>query len=95
LQDTFGGFVQQTQPNSQPVTEGTIKRIQQQAREIALSEFDVIREYLNDNYTLFPLWIPSISTKPFTPKFTSISKTAYNDSGDYGICETTGKRIIQ
>jgi len=80
IKDTFTGMVRGTQENSEPISEGSLKRLQQVDREIALSEFELIKEYLNLNYTLFPLWLYVLSTKTFTPKFSGISKTAYNSN---------------
>lgn len=93
FQDTFSGMVRQNQNLSEPLTEGAIKRLQATSKEIALSEFELIKEYLNLNFTLFPLWLYVLSTKPFTPKFGSISKTGYN-SDRFERCDLTGKRYI-
>jgi hypothetical protein len=94
VSDTFTGMVRKTQENSEPLSEGSIKRLQQISKEIALSEFDLIKYYLNLNYSTFPLWLQTLSTKTFTPKFGSISKTAYNQNRD-GRCELTGKRFVE
>lgn len=93
VQDTFSGMVRQNQNLSEPISEGTIKRLQATSKEIALSEFELIKQYLNEKYTNFPLWLQAISTKPFTPKFGSIKKTAYGSESEYR-CPTTNKRII-
>ena len=90
--DTFSGMVRKTGDNSEPLSEGSIKRLQAEAKRIAMSEFENIKYYLNLNYNTFPLWIYKISTKPFTPRFGSVSKTAYNEDKMYR-CETTGKLI--
>lgn len=94
IKDTFTGMVRGTQENSEPISEGSIKRLQQIDREIALSEFELIKEYLNLNYTLFPLWLYVLSTKTFTPKFGSVSKTDYNSEKHEERCLTNGKRFI-
>lgn len=93
VQDTFSGMVRQNQNLSEPISEGTVKRLQATSKEIALSEFELIKQYLNENFTNYPLWMQAISTKPFTPKFGSIRKTAYGSDSEYR-CPTTGKRII-
>lgn len=91
-QDTYSGMVRKTGDNSEALSEGSIKRLQNEARKIAMSEFENIKYYLNLNYDKFPLWIYKISTKPYTPKFSSISKTAYNED-KFERCPTTGKLI--
>lgn len=75
--DTFSGFVQKNRPDSEQLSEGAIKRLQQNKREIALSEFELIRYYLDTNTDLFPLWNRVDSVKPFTPKFKGVKKTLY------------------
>lgn len=93
VQDTYSGMVRQNQNLSEPITEGTVKRLQATSREIALSEFNLIKEYLNLNFDKYPLWLQSISTKPFTPKFGSIKKTAYGSDAEFR-CPTNGKRFV-
>lgn len=92
--DTFTGFVQKNNENSQPISEGSIKRLQGVAKEIALSEFENIKEYLNLNSTNYPLWIVTDSKKPYTPKFDNISKTQYNSQIGDMRCPTNGKRYV-
>lgn len=92
-QDTFSGMVRQNQNLSEPLTEGAIKRLQAVDKEIALSEFELIKEYLTVNYANYPLWLQAISTKTFTPRFGSIKKTSYGTETDFR-CPTTGKRFI-
>lgn len=93
ISDTFTGMVRKSQENSEPLTEGAIKRLQSVSKEIALSEFELIKQYLNLNFTLFPLWIYVLSTKPHTPKFGSITKTMYKSSNQELRCPTNGKRF--
>jgi len=95
IKDTFTGMVRGTQENSEPISEGALKRLQNVSKEIALSEFELIKEYLNLNYTLFPLWLYVLSTKTYTPKFGSVSKTAYNSELHESRCLTNGKRFMQ
>jgi len=91
--DTFTGMVRKQHENADPLSEGAIKRLQATSKEIALSEFELIKEYLDLNYTTYPLWIKANSTKPFTPKFDSVSKTAYN-SNEVKRCDVNNKRYI-
>lgn len=81
VNDTFTGFVTKTRPDSELLSEGNLKRLITQNREIALTEFDLIRQYLDCNCVNFPLWVKSATSKPYIPKFTSIIKTHYGSKG--------------
>ena len=94
VKDTFTGMVRGTQENSEPISEGSIKRLQNVSKEIALSEFQLIKEYLNLKYDLFPLWLYILSTKTYTPKFIGISKTDYNSNGNEGRNILNGKKYL-
>jgi len=94
IKDTFTGMVRGNQENSEPISEGSVKRLQNVSKEIALSEFELIKEYLNLNYTAYPLWLYVLSTKTYTPKFMGISKTAYSSEVNDSRCLTNGKRFI-
>jgi len=56
LKDTFSGHRIKSIPESTPITQGDINRLQSENRTIALYEWENIKEYLNLNYTLYPLW---------------------------------------
>ncbi len=94
VKDTFTGMVRGTQENSEPISEGSTIRLQNVSKEIALSEFQLIKEYLNLNYDLFPLWLYILSTKTCTPKFIGISKTDYNSNGNEGRNILNGKKYL-
>lgn len=93
IKDTFTGMVRGNQENSEPISDGALKRLQNVSKEIALSEFELIKEYLNLNYTLFPLWLYVLSTKTYTPKFSSVSKTAFSAEKHEERCMINGKRF--
>lgn len=93
VSDTFSGLVQKQNDNSEPVSEGTIKRLKQVSNEIALSEFELIKEYLTINSTNYPLWLNVVSKNTTTPVFGSVSKTAYNTEQELR-CNYNGKRYI-
>ena len=93
VQDTYSGMVQKQNDTSERVGEGTIKRLQLSSQEIALSEFELIKEYLTINSTTYPLWLAGTSRKTFTPVFGSVSKTAYGSEVN-SRCEYNGKRYI-
>lgn len=74
--DTFTGFVAKTHENAQPLAEGRIIRLQNDAKNIALSEFEMIKQYLDLNAVNFPYWYYSTPNKKiYTPVFTGIRKT--------------------
>ena len=75
--DTFSGFKQQNTPNSDPVSEGTMKRLQTENNKIAMRSWELIKEYLDLNYTDYPLWNYTKSKNPTMPKFTFLRKTMY------------------
>jgi hypothetical protein len=56
VNDTFTGLVQKTRPDSERISTGDIKRLQQEYREIAFNAFDLIREYLYINSEIYSLW---------------------------------------
>jgi hypothetical protein len=56
VNDTFTGLVQKTRPDSERISTGDIKRLQQEYREIAFNAFDLIREYLYLDPETYPLW---------------------------------------
>jgi len=76
LTDTFSGVVKKKTEQSEPATEGEIRRLQEGSRKIALSEFEIIKEYLNSKSETFPKWTCSEYKKPFTPRIYGIRKTA-------------------
>ena len=75
VQDTFSGFVQKNRQESETVSEGTTKRLINENRAIALSEFAIVEKYLCENPNDYPLWCGATSKKIFTPKFHTIRKT--------------------
>ncbi len=76
LTDTFSGIVKKKTEQSEPATEGEIRRLQEGSRKIALSEFEIIKEYLNSKSETFTKWACSEYKKPFTPRIYGIRKTA-------------------
>lgn len=82
ISDTFTGFVQKTREDAELLSDGRLKQLQEQARKIAMGEWQIIKEYLNLNSTDYPLWISTGSKKPFTPRFTGIRKTKTRDNNE-------------
>ena len=73
--DTFSGFRKKSNPDSEPISSGDIKRLQQENREIAFNAFNLIREYLDLNRSLYPLWDARSEKKVSKPKFYGVKKT--------------------
>lgn len=73
VNDTFSGFKKKTTEQSEFLTEGEIKRLQNEARKVALSEFEIIKKYLDT--VKYSLWLSSESKKAYTPRFYSVRKT--------------------
>jgi hypothetical protein len=75
VNDTFTGMVRKVTPDSEPLSEGTMKRLQSENRQIAMSEWDIVRDFLNTNKENYPLWGDSKTKKPFTPRIYGVRKT--------------------
>jgi hypothetical protein len=75
FQDTFTGFVKNKRPDAESLTNGEITRMQGDIRSIALSEFEIIKQYLNQNSDKYPLWACTGNKKIYCPKFYSVRKT--------------------
>jgi hypothetical protein len=74
--DTFSGYVKKVRQDSEQLSEGAIKRLQQSNREIALTQWSLIKSFLNENSSDYPLWIVSESSQPYTPKIRGVRKTS-------------------
>lgn len=75
INDTFTGIVQKSREESETVSEGTTKRLMLENRKIAMREWELIKDYLDENSDNFPLWNCSGDKQPFNPKFTFLRKT--------------------
>jgi hypothetical protein len=54
VNDTFTGMVQKVRPDSETVSQGTMKNLRQHNREIAFNYYESIKEYLCLNTDLYP-----------------------------------------
>ena len=75
VSDNYTGFTRKTHPDSEGISEGTIKRLQGENREIAMAEWELIREFLCLNSSDYPLWLYAQTKKPFTPRIYGVRKT--------------------
>jgi hypothetical protein len=75
VSDTFTGMVKKNRQESESLSTGDIKRLQQDAQELALQDFEIIKIYLEINKDIYPLWNRHQSKKAYIPKITGIKKT--------------------
>jgi hypothetical protein len=73
--DTFTGYVNKNRNETNNVEQGERKKIQARSKEIALQEFELIKQYLNENSADYPLWIKAESKKAYTPKYKAVKRT--------------------
>jgi hypothetical protein len=83
VNDTFTGLVQKTRDDSEQLSEGQVRRLQENNRIIAMNEWLIIKEYLNLNPEDYPLWCSVKSKKPFTPRITGVRRTLTRDNKSY------------
>lgn len=80
VSDTYTGMVQKKREETESLSAGRVKILQEDSRKIAFLYFDMIREWLNIEYKNFPYWQSANEKKLFTPKFIGITKTSYGRS---------------
>lgn len=73
--DTYTGFAQKNRQEAQSIDEGTTRRLQKENRQLALEEWELTKEYLNENCDDYPLWEPTDSKQVYAPKFTPLRNT--------------------
>lgn len=75
VNDTFTGMVRKTRQDAENLTSGDISRLQGEAQSIALTEFEIIKDFLVLNYSKYPLFKKCHLKDIYTPKFRTIRKT--------------------
>jgi len=75
IQDTYSGMVQQSQANAEPISSGSITRLQEANRKIGLKAWEQVYEYLILFKDLYPAWKPYQQNKVYTPILRGIKKT--------------------
>jgi hypothetical protein len=73
--DSFTGFVQKIRPDSERISSGDIKRLQQENREIAFNAFELIQEFIELNEDIYTLWNSASGKKISKPNFYGVKKT--------------------
>ena len=75
VSDTFTGLVRKNRTESESLSDGRVKMLQNDARDIAVSKFALVKEYLTINSTTYPEWKCGVDRKQFKPNFTTLRKT--------------------
>ena len=75
VNDTFTGLVRKNRTESESLSDGRIRLLQNDARDIAVSKFALVKEYLTINSTTYPEWKCGVDRKQFKPNFTTLRKT--------------------
>lgn len=75
IADTFSGMVQKNRNETQPISQGTIKQQQARVREIALTDFELMKVFLNENTDIYTLWNNGKTKKIYKPTFVTLKKT--------------------
>jgi hypothetical protein len=70
------GFVQKQRDDSEQLSDGKIKRLQENCRDIAMNEWAIIAEFLALNANKYPLYY-SRRSQVFAPVFRNVNRTKY------------------
>lgn len=76
ITDTATGFVKKNRNESDNLDRGEIERLQREYREIALQEFDLLREFLDLNYDTYTIWPYRKKQKLGLPKIQGLRRTS-------------------
>mgnify|MGYP001814677016 CR=1 FL=1 len=77
VKDTFTGFQRQDRSETRRLDSGDLKNFQAQFQEIAMSEWEVVKDFLNQNADKYPLWeCTNKQSQIYAPSFMSVRKTA-------------------
>lgn len=76
VNDTFSGFVRKNRQDSEDLGEGTIRRLQEDNRQLAMGAWELIREFLDLNTTTYQLWKKAYK-KVYRPRIYGIKKVNY------------------
>lgn len=75
VKDTFSGMVRQNRTESEFVSDGTLRGMQQEAKDIAVAQFKLIEGYLQENCQAYPEWGKGVNRVQFKPRMTNLRKT--------------------
>ena len=75
ISDTFTGMVKKNREEAESLSLGEKKILQQNVRQIALQEFEIIKDFLCLNKSKYPLWRLYQTKQVYTPKIYGIKRT--------------------
>lgn len=79
IKDTFSGFVQKNTDESTPAPYGRLKDRINYYRNLALNEFNYVKEFLDVNKLNYPLWNQCETKTPYKPKYKFMKNTQYGN----------------
>lgn len=75
VSDTYTGLVRKNRTESESLSDGRVKMLQNDARDIALTQFNSIKEYMTENISEYPEWHCDTNRNTFKPQVTTLRKT--------------------
>lgn len=75
VSDTFTGLVQKNRTEADRISNGDIKRLQADAEDIAMVQWQLCKSFLDQNKTTYSKWQGATNTNPFIPRLTGVKKT--------------------
>jgi hypothetical protein len=75
--DTATGFVEKIRTDAENISDGKIKRLQENARSLALTAWEYTEEYIVLNALVYPLYYANRQKHIYAPKFNSVNRTNY------------------
>jgi hypothetical protein len=76
VKDTFGGMVRQNRAESDFISDGTLRGMQQEAKDIAVSQFKLVEDYIKEHVDEYPEWEKGVNRRQFKPRMINLRKTA-------------------
>lgn len=74
IEDSFTGMVQLNRNETSYISKGQLEQAKANAISIAQHEFELIKDYLNQNANIYPLW-QGIKQQPFLQRSKTLRKT--------------------
>lgn len=75
VKDTYSGMVKQNRNETEHVSFGHIQSLQQDAKNIAVSQFEIIKSYIEENKDDYPEFENGRNRVNFKPRMKNIRKT--------------------
>jgi hypothetical protein len=77
IKDTMTGLVKKNRQESENVNDGAIRVLRQEARDVAVAKFQLVKEYLSMNSNTYPEWECGSNRRQFKPRMINLRKTYY------------------